>query len=313
MFANARTSGVWDDAVFSQWLVNADTHDWHQLEGAWQREENPSAFTWSTLKKGVEDYAAMFSAPPLCVFSSFVFSPEIQCTEGDWIHRQEDTVLNDVYRTAQFWMETSTSSLDNQAWQLLRLAIRTNNMPAWRQAPEKCVAEMDWRKGVYELNSCDKDQLSIEDIVRIPTGSPNSSLIDAMLKCYQTNTRVVARCIEQQGGPGLWLQHVLGGSENGMLSRRYTAWQNMQLDGVDAWAMVQYFRPATSFEASLDGVGGYKSVQAYEHWAKQWWVQSALGMDPKQACAMSCHIRSPQPTVDETYAVDGLLSMDSMP
>lgn len=54
------------------------------------------------------------------------------------------------------------------------------------------------------------------------------------------------------------------------MALKRTAWENMHLLGVDAWALVQLYRPSGSFELSLEsGLDGYKALEPYKQWAQQ--------------------------------------------
>lgn len=307
LFSNANSTGMWDDAAFSAWLAGANTHAWNQLEEAWQREGNPEKFSWPVLKRAVKTFSSTFCAPPFETLIAFFFPPGVVYQEGHWLDWQTDEVKKDIFRTAQGWMEQSSVGLEEQAGALLLLAVVTDNMPLWRQAPEKCIKELDSDEGMRLLNSVGAEHLLVSDIERVPTNLPNVSMVEQMLKAVQYERRAIARCIELKAGPGMWLQYIFSGNERSLEGRRMTAWNNMKLDGVDAWAMSQYIRPATSFEASFEGMSGYKLVREHDTWARQWWVQCMLGMDYAQAHRMACCVRTPL-VQDETYPVDELLS-----
>ena len=305
LFAAAHRTGVWDETAFSAWLAGANTHAWNQLEEAWQREGNPETFSWPVLKRAVEKFSSAFCAPPFATLSTFLFPPGATYQEGHWIDWQTDSVKAEIFTTAQAWMERAEWGFSEQAASLLKIAVFTDNMQLWREAPEKCLQDMEWNTGQRLLNWYGAEKLRVSDIERIPGNKGKSSQLDLMLTAVQFERRAIARCIELKAGPGLWLQHIFSSDEN-MESRRKFAWENMKLDGVDAWAMSQYFRPATSFEASFEGMSGYKPVRAHETWARQWWVQCMLGMDYAQAHSMACRVCTPL-AQDETYPVDALL------
>ena len=306
LFAKAHNTGVWDGTAFSAWLEGANTHAWNQLEEAWQREGSPETFSWPVLKQAVETFSRTYCAPPFATLSAFLFPPGVVYQEGHWLDWQTDATKADIFITAQTWMEQVQWVFSEQAASLLKIAVLTDNMQLWRQAPDKCLQDLDWDMGQRLLNRCGVEKLLVSDIERIPGNKNKSSRLDLMLTAVSFERRAVARCLELKAGPGLWLQHIFS-SEKNMEIRRKFAWNNMMLDGVDAWAMSQYVRPATSFEASFKGMSGYKPVREHDTWARQWWVQCMLGMDYAQAYSMACCVRTPL-VQDETYPVDALLS-----
>ena len=92
-----------------------------------------------------------------------------------------------------------------------------------------------------------------------------------------------------------------------------TAWENMHLLGVDAWALVQLYRPSGSFELSLEsGLDGYKALEPYKQWAQQWWVQCVLGMETEQALEMARTVRA-SVCLEETMQVDSSLFSNDEP
>ena len=320
IFAEAQATGPWNTEAFSAWRLKANMQDWEHLERAWQSEDCPESFSWSVLKEAVEQSACRVRcALPLPTLGTFLFPRDTVVHEGFWLDWQTDDVKKNVYQTAQHWTEAATSELDEHAQLLLRIAVSSSCMPEWRAAPNKCVENINWYDGMRTLNGCTLTQLIITDIERIPLnntpvgneGPLHNTLISTMIKSCNSNWKTVARCIEDKAGPGLWLTYVLSGDKKFMESRRAFAWNNMKLDGVDAWAMSQFIRPAASFEQSFDGMLGYKPVLQYKEWAHQWWLQCVLGMDSAQALDMvrSIHsgVRAP-----ESFEVNAaLLSSDN--
>lgn len=202
---------------------------------------------------------------------------------------------------------------------LLHLAVSTKNMPMWRKASNKCVAELGWSKGMYGLNACSLDVLTVADIERVPFNNVverkdpfHKTLIGTMVESFTLNWRTVARCIENKAGPGMWLQYVLSAEPHGMQERRMTAWTYMQLDGVDAWAMHQFNHTAPTFEGSFEGARHFHPVDPYKEWAHQWWMECVLGMDRAQALNLARNIRTLVRPPD-TFEVNPSVFADSAP
>lgn len=314
LFEKANSTNLWDSNAFAGWLAGANTQSWNYLEEAWQRSGTPATFSWEILKTALKRYGQTRHATPLSTLTEFLFPPGIAYQEGHWMDWQTDAVKAEIFTTAQEWMRTDRIKTVNWNCQdkplsLLRIAVLTKNLPLWRQVPKECIDNLEWKISMYWLNVSGIENLFISDIERIPEDKSKSSLVDIMLQAVQFEWRTIARCIELEAGPGLWLQYVFSGSKASFEGRRRTAWNNMKLDGIDAWAMSQYVLTAPSFEASFDGMNGYKSVREHETWARRWWTQCMLGMDYEQAYSMACHVRTPL-VLDETYPVDELLLSD---
>ena len=318
LFAYSNATGEWPETAFAQWQACADIAAWNQLEEAWQREGNPESFSWKILKMAVEAFSQRSGMRPLTVLDNFLYPPGVVVQEGYWLDWQTDADKADVFLTAQKWTEAAVAEstlngdpddvdgLKDHAHMLLRLAVSTDNMPLWRNAPEACVAYLDWDSAMPMLNWSSVKPLLLSDIQRIPVGERSLSMVEMLLKASAKEWHNVARCIEFEGGPGLWAQHVFSGGPRDMEFRRKRAWNNMKLDGVDAWALVQYVRPAPSFEESLNEMERAKFVMPHEPWARQWWMQCVLGMDYAQAYSMACCIRAPI-FVDDVYQVNASL------
>ena len=321
MFSQADTTSVWDDGMFNAWLAVAGLAAWGQLESHWQSAGCPPSFSWDVLRKGVEKTSATFCSPPLETLGAFLYPQDHRLGyEGYWLDWQTPEVQQEVYRTAQAWLEKADVGLGDQSWMLLNIARDSGCMKAWREAPDKCVEHLDWNKGMYGLNAMEAKDLTVADIERVPPhGVPDvvwqssNPHVAAMLKCYQSNWRSVARCLETKAGPGLWLQYVLESPPKNLDGRRMTAWENMHLLGVDAWALVQLYRPSGSFELSLEsGLDGYKALEPYKQWAQQWWVQCVLGMETEQALEMARTVRA-SVCLEETMQVDSSLFSNDEP
>lgn len=320
MFAHAAETGMLDGGMFKEWLGTAGTSAWGRLESHWQSAGCPASFSWDVLRQGVERTARGFCCPPLEILGAFLYPADNRLGyEGYWLDWQTPEVQTDVYRTAQQWMEQSDLGLDDQAWMLLNIARSSGNMKAWREAPYKCVEHLDWYKGMHGLNALEPKDLTLADIERIPRNnvpdivwkdSTNPHVV-TMIKCYQSKWRNVARFLETNAGPGLWLQYVLEGSPKQLEGRRMMAWENMHLLGVDAWALVQLYRPSGSFELSLEsGLDGYKALEPYRGWAEQWWVQCVLGMEPEQALEMARRVNVAVPAQMDMQVDTSLFAND---
>lgn len=302
MLFEQASQGQWNASLFSTWLRQANLTAWGSLEAAWQGARCPDVFSWPLLKQGLVDWSKPFGASPLEALSSFLYPGSSPLGyEGYWLNWQTDETKTEIYRTAQTWMESSTFGFDVQAEALLKLALNTGNMRAWREAPGMCVEHLDWCKGMMALNAAPMNTLVLDDVLRIPwNGVPESirphDSVGLMLKCYQGPWRAVGRYVENKAGPGLWVQFVYDNLDiAGVERRRQFAWSTMQPDGLDAWALIQSVQPAPSFEQSLHGIVAFgDAVAKYEHWARCWWVQCTLGMSPENGVLLARAIREPE-------------------
>lgn len=312
VFRAAKDSGVFDSKAFGHWRRNATRASWRRLEDAWQKEGCPAAFTWSILHQEVLTFAGTYDMDPLLVLGDFLYPPPQRTgAEGNWLDWQDNSVKKDIYDVAQAWVEKAKQSLENQTWMLLHLAIDSHQLDAWQQAPERCVAQLDWYKGMYALNFCDPARLTLAAISRVPSPTTEPmSWPNCMVQTAEAKWRNVSRCIELQAGPGLWVQYVMEGEPLRYTQRRQTTWTHLKLDGLDAWALEQYHAPSASFQDSFK-TGRFDNVLAqHEAWAHQWWIECVLGMSKERAAELARNVHSPVcPQVPFVVDNDTLSSM----
>ena len=289
----ART-GVWDENHFFDWLKEATVEDWTEVEELWQRAHCSELLNWPALRQSLECTARKEDVSPLHVLGAFLYPSNGMGYEGYWLDWQKPEIRKEVYRTAQTWLERVPQPTAQQALTLLNIARDAQCMAEWRIAPEGCVASLEWLAGMRALNyRATLDDLNLEDIRRVPThdlfeGGPVDAW--AMVKCYDENYRVVARCLEVHAGPGLWIKYVMNGTERGVEYKRRLAWQYMKLDGVDAWALSEYIQPSALFEQSVEQLGSEHEIHHYLTWARGWWLECQLGMTPVRALSLAEHI-----------------------
>lgn len=290
LFANVHTN-EWPEDHVEAWVQEAGNHlsVWETLEEAWQRAGCPDAFTWPILRQGVLHCSTRLNISPLETLNAFLFPPQAPVGyEGFWLDWQTEETKKDVYRTAEMWM-ASTTDWDGQAVALLNLARDTRCMEEWYCGPLQYVKHLDWYKAMMLLNCMPADILKPKHILRVPwngvplsqRGAEDQRAMHVMAKCSKNSFRNVARCLEDRAGPGLWLHYVLDGPVDSLEDRRRLAWNAMRLDGLDAWALAQFYKPSSSFEQSLDGIASSvysTAVVRHSEWAHRWWIQCALGM-----------------------------------
>ena len=312
-------AGVWDENLFSYWLKEATVSDWATLEELWQRAHCSDLLNWSLLRSSLEYTAQKENVSSFDALSSFLYPAHGLGYEGYWLDWQEPEVRSEVYRTAQTWLECVSQPTAQQALVLLNIARDAQCMALWRTAPDSCVASLEWHHGMRALNHrASLDDLNLDDIRRVPT----HHLFDhapfwesAMVTCYEVGFRTVARFLEIQAGPGLWIQYVMDGSARGYEMKRRRAWENMKLDGVDAWALSEYIRPSASFEKSLADLGDRHTIHDYSAWAKRWWIECQLGMPPMHALALAKAIQrgTERDMLVEYHEVPNVLFESPMP
>lgn len=261
LFTDMDNKGVWDEAAFNAWCLNANSTAWGVLEPAWRYAGSTPLLTWKIVKNAVLEQSARVGTAPLTVLGIFLYT-------DDWFSNQTLELKQDIFMTAQHWIMQSTVDMEFQSWVLLNIAFDSGFMKEWRQMPSLYRQSIEWHAGMFTLNTFGTD-LTIEDIQAMPKKYAHQTLGGIMAKCYDYENSGVAKYIETYAGPGIWLEYVLEGTHSDIKDATELAHKYMQQpNSLESWAIEQYITPAASFDTSLAGA-------EHREWAYRWWLGCA--------------------------------------